>query len=92
MGRLVKPWMAAGGKLRRLHKERVRIDRRIEEEFEQVDAEDRLRFWIPTDFLLWWREMLPSNPFSAKRLRSPFQPLSLANATTAFGTLAVPSR
>jgi hypothetical protein len=37
-----KPWMAAFGKLRRLRKETARINRRIEEEFEQVEAEDRL--------------------------------------------------
>lgn len=37
-----RPWMAAFGKLRRLHKETARIDRLIEEEFEQVEAEDRL--------------------------------------------------
>ena len=36
-----KPWMAAFGKLRRLRKETARINRRIEEEFEQVEAEDR---------------------------------------------------
>jgi len=32
---------AAFGKLRRLRKETARINRRIEEEFEQVEAEDR---------------------------------------------------
>lgn len=37
-----KPWMAAFGKLRRLRKETARINRVIEEEFEQVEAEDRL--------------------------------------------------
>ncbi len=37
-----KPWMAAFGKLRRLRKETARINRTIEEEFEQVEAEDRL--------------------------------------------------
>jgi len=37
-----RPWMAAFGKLRRLHKETARISRLIEEEFEQVEAEDRL--------------------------------------------------
>lgn len=37
-----KPWMAAFGKLRRLRKETARINRRIENEFEQVEAEDRL--------------------------------------------------
>jgi hypothetical protein len=36
------PWMAAFGKLRRLRKETGRINRLIEEEFEQVEAEDRL--------------------------------------------------
>jgi hypothetical protein len=36
-----KPWMAAFGKLRRLRKGTARINRRIEEEFEQVEAEDR---------------------------------------------------
>jgi len=37
-----KPWMAAFGKLRRLRKETSRINGLIEEEFEQVEAEDRL--------------------------------------------------
>ncbi|MGB7729911.1 MAG: hypothetical protein WBL50_17910 [Candidatus Acidiferrum sp.] len=37
-----KPWMAAFGKLRHLRKENARINRIIEEEFEQIDAEDRL--------------------------------------------------
>ena len=37
-----KPWMAAFGKLRTLRKETARISRLIEEEFEQVEAEDRL--------------------------------------------------
>lgn len=37
-----KPWMSAFGKLRRLRKETARISRLIEEEFEQVEAEDRL--------------------------------------------------
>ena len=37
-----KPWMAAFGKLRRLRKETARINRLIEAEFEQVEAEDRL--------------------------------------------------
>jgi len=37
-----RPWMAAFGKLRHLRKETARINRVIEEEFEQVEAEDRL--------------------------------------------------
>jgi len=36
------PWMAAFGKLRHLHKETAKINRTIEEEFEQIEAEDRL--------------------------------------------------
>jgi len=36
------PWMAAFGKLRRLRKETTRINRLIEAEFEQVEAEDQL--------------------------------------------------
>jgi len=36
-----KPWMAAFGKLRHLRKETARINRIIEEEFEQIDLEDR---------------------------------------------------
>jgi hypothetical protein len=36
-----RPWMAAFGKLRHLHKETQRINRIIEEEFEQIEAEDR---------------------------------------------------
>ena len=37
-----QPWMTAFGKLRRLRKETARINRMIEEEFEQVEAGDRL--------------------------------------------------
>ena len=37
-----KPWMAAFGKLRHLRKETARINRRIEEEFEHLEPEDRL--------------------------------------------------
>jgi hypothetical protein len=37
-----RPWMAAFGKLRHLRKETARINRVIEEEFEQIEAEDRL--------------------------------------------------
>jgi hypothetical protein len=37
-----KPWMAAFGKLRHLRKENARISRIIEEEFRQIDPEDRL--------------------------------------------------
>lgn len=37
-----KPWMAAFGKLRHLRKDSAKINRIIEDEFEQVEAEDRL--------------------------------------------------
>jgi hypothetical protein len=37
-----RPWMAAFGKLRRFRRETARINRRIEEEFEQIEAEDRV--------------------------------------------------
>jgi len=37
-----KPWMAAFGKLRTFRKETARINRLIEEEFEQVETEDKL--------------------------------------------------
>jgi hypothetical protein len=37
-----KPWMAAFGKLRQLKHETTRINRAIEEEFEQIEPEDRL--------------------------------------------------
>jgi hypothetical protein len=37
-----QPWMTAFGKLRRLCKEMARINRIVEEEFEHVEAEDRL--------------------------------------------------
>lgn len=37
-----KPWMSAFGKLRHLRKETAKINRIIEEEFEQIEAEDRL--------------------------------------------------
>jgi hypothetical protein len=36
-----EPWMAAFGKLRQLRKETAKINRLIEEEFEQIEAEDR---------------------------------------------------
>jgi len=36
------PWMAAFGKLPRLPKETAKINARIEEEFELIEAEDRL--------------------------------------------------
>jgi len=36
-----KPWMNAFGKLRHLRKETARINRIIEEEFEQIESEDR---------------------------------------------------
>jgi len=35
-----KPWMAGFGELRHLHEENLRIDRIIEEEFEQIEPED----------------------------------------------------
>lgn len=37
-----RPWMTAFGKLRHLRKETSKINRRIEEEFEQIEAEDQL--------------------------------------------------
>lgn len=37
-----KPWMKGFGKLRHLHEENVRIQRIIDEEFEQIEPEDRL--------------------------------------------------
>ena len=36
-----KPWMKAAGGLRHLRKETARIQRLIDEEFEQIDPEDR---------------------------------------------------
>jgi hypothetical protein len=36
-----KPWMRAFGKLRHLRKETARINRIIEQEFDQVESEDR---------------------------------------------------
>jgi hypothetical protein len=36
------PWMAGFGKLRHLRKETAKINHMIEEEFEQIDSEDRL--------------------------------------------------
>jgi hypothetical protein len=36
-----KPWMKTFGKLRHLHKETARISRLMEEEFDQVETEDR---------------------------------------------------
>jgi len=37
-----KPWMAGFGKLRHLRKDNARVNHLIEEEFEQLEAEDRL--------------------------------------------------
>ncbi len=37
-----KPWMVLAGGLKHLHKENLRIDRLIESEFENIEAEDRL--------------------------------------------------
>ena len=37
-----KPWMSAFGKLRHLRRETAEINRIIEEEFEQIEAEDRM--------------------------------------------------
>ena len=37
-----KAWMKGFGKLRHLHEENVRIQRIIDEEFEQIEPEDRL--------------------------------------------------
>jgi hypothetical protein len=37
-----KPWMKGFGKLRHLHEENARIQRIIEEEFEQIEPEDLL--------------------------------------------------
>jgi hypothetical protein len=36
-----RPWMAGFGKLQHLRKETAKINRRIEEAFEQVESEDR---------------------------------------------------
>lgn len=36
-----KPWMKSFGKLRHLRKETARINQFIEDEFEQIEAEDR---------------------------------------------------
>jgi hypothetical protein len=35
-----KPWMKLAGKLRHLHRETARINRVIEQEFEQIEPED----------------------------------------------------
>jgi hypothetical protein len=40
-GKDSKPWMKTFGKLRLLRKETARINRIIEEAFEQIDAEDQ---------------------------------------------------
>lgn len=39
---LAKPWMSAFGKLRHLRKETAKINRVIQEEFEHIEAEDKL--------------------------------------------------
>jgi len=42
------PWMAAFGKLRHLRKESAKINRTIEEEFEQIEPEERSTPQRPT--------------------------------------------
>jgi len=42
------PWMAAFGKLRHLRKESTKINRTIEEEFEQIEPEERSTPQRPT--------------------------------------------
>ena len=39
--RLDKPWLECAGELAHLHKETVRIQKIIDEEFEQIEPEDR---------------------------------------------------
>ena len=39
---LEPPWMRGFGKLRRLHRESVRVQSRIDQEFELIEPEDRL--------------------------------------------------
>jgi hypothetical protein len=39
--RQVKPWLECAGELEHLNKETKRIQKRIEEEFEQIEPEDR---------------------------------------------------
>ena len=39
--RLRKPWLECAGELEHLHKETSRIQKLIEEEFDQVEPEDR---------------------------------------------------
>jgi hypothetical protein len=39
-----KPWMKSFGGLRRFHKENVRIQKIIDEEFEKIDPEDLMSF------------------------------------------------
>lgn len=36
-----KPWLECAGELAHLHKETTRIQRLIDEEFEQIESEDR---------------------------------------------------
>ena len=36
------PWMSGFGTLKRLHRETMRVQARVEEEFEAVEPEDRL--------------------------------------------------
>ena len=37
-----KPWLECAGELAHLHKETKRIQKRIDEEFEQIEPEDRI--------------------------------------------------
>jgi hypothetical protein len=38
--RLAKPWLECAGELAHLHKETMRIQKTIDEEFEQIEPED----------------------------------------------------
>jgi len=37
-----KPWLECAGELAHLHKETIRIQKMIDEEFEQIEPEDRV--------------------------------------------------
>ncbi len=84
-----RPWMAAFGKLRSLRKETAKVNRVIDEEFEQIEAEDRLRSWtrtasprLPTANLTW-------SPSFAKQPKSLFRSSSSVNTITEFLTPAI---
>src|SRR5258708_34730267 len=73
-GRLGEPeWMRGFGKLRRLHKETVRVQARIEEAFDVIEPEDRAWFSTPTRCPRSWTATSVSAKACANRLEGLFR-------------------